>query len=224
MPTEQPARKASKLEMACEGFARIMWTILVLLSVLVLTVAFGTSYWVETKSTALALGYDKISLGLIYACLQRVGHDEICGQYGHGLQDVPITTWRSAAFFYATGMFFGWVTFILAVSSFFWTAAKPALCHMMMATFSLIVFGLFLFGASLGELKYSKTSRIFEPCQGAKAFNTGSSCKFSDSGIIACIGMGLSFIAASTGYLLDKSIPPKGQQEEQEASARKLSS
>ncbi|EGD83355.1 hypothetical protein PTSG_03963 [Salpingoeca rosetta] len=209
--------------MACETFSRALWCVLVLLTSVVLTLAFVTSYWVETKSSVLALGYDSISLGLVYACLQRVGFEETCGQYGTGLQDIPVTSWRSAALFYGTGLFLAWLTFLLTLISFVKPSFKPALRHLMMGAFWLIVLGLFIFGASIGELKYHPNASIFQPCEGAGAFKPGSACLLGDSGVIACVGMGLCLVSASAGYFLDTDVPDHNEQEEQEAAQRKLS-
>lgn len=209
--------------MACEAFSRAMWALLVFVTSIVLTLAFATSSWIETKSSVLALGYDRISLGLIHGCLQRIGDDEVCGQYGHGLQDIPITSWRSAALFYGSALFLSWLAFLLCMISFFRSDVKYALKYLTFSSFALVGLSLFIFGASLGELKYHNNASIFQMCSRASAFDPGPACTLGDSGVIACLGLGLLGITAVSGAMVDTEQPNSTSQEEEEAAQRKLS-
>lgn len=73
----------SRLRLAsCDILWRVMWATLVFIVGILLTSAFVTAHWVETRAISPIPEYRHISLGLIYACFHRFDRDEICGQYG----------------------------------------------------------------------------------------------------------------------------------------------
>eukprot|EP01147_Barroeca_monosierra_P011334 gene11334-3368_t len=182
----------SRLRLAsCDILWRVMWATLVFIVGILLTSAFVTAHWVETRAISPIPEYRHISLGLIYACFHRFDRDEICGQ--------KWTSRHTSVLLESIGLLlWDWV-------------AVTAL-------------GLLIFGASIGEIKHHDNAAIFRPCPGADAFNPGSGCRLGDSGFVALIALGLSFLAASGGLLLDNG---EGEnmltRDEREAARRKLS-
>eukprot|EP00056_Hartaetosiga_gracilis_P001065 m.42027 g.42027 ORF g.42027 m.42027 type:complete len:219 (-) comp10482_c0_seq2:98-754(-) len=202
----------------CDSIALGFWVGLVFLTTVVITVAFTTSYWVEVEDQLDEYGYDAVSIGLIYSCLTLSGRDEVCGQYGKGLSDIPVSQWKGAALFYGMGVFFGWVLCVVSIFSFCSEGARGSLRFLMTASASLTTLGLLIFAGGLGALKYNEDSAsIFSNCVGAGPFNAGSTCKFGDSGIVACVGLGMSLISCISSFLVIRTMPKKETHEKLDA-------
>eukprot|EP00055_Hartaetosiga_balthica_P013270 m.67308 g.67308 ORF g.67308 m.67308 type:complete len:216 (+) comp8214_c0_seq1:2065-2712(+) len=198
----------------CDNLSLGLWVGLVFLTTIVITVAFTTSYWVTVQQGLNEFGYDAVDIGLIYSCLTLTGKDEVCGQYGGALSDIPVSQWKGAALFYGMGVFVAWGLCVISLFSFCSDGARSALRILMSMSTALTTLGLLIFGGGLGGLRYdSQSASIYSNCYGAGSFNAGSNCKLGDSGVVACVGLGLSIMATVSGFLIVRSFPKKDTHE-----------